>query len=133
MNASALPVLSWLPSSTYTISAGRPSSNNTSFRRRCSSSSVAASLNSGTTTDRYGVAAVLRNMTEAPSNNRHEVVTNEIDSFGGHERADVESTQKVQLARARFDETRVHPRQSGVDVTGMHHQICHSRFVCAHE
>src|SRR5207244_8812221 len=93
VSASAVP--SSLPSSTYTISDGRPIRRSTSVRRLCSSWIVATSLKSGTTIDSCGAPCALRDMTKAPFQHVCEIVAQQVDAFADQEGARFQTAEQI--------------------------------------
>src|SRR5262245_51837221 len=110
------------------ISAARPVANSTAASRRCSSSSVPASLNSGTTMDNCGAAAALRDMTNAPSDHMREVVADQLDALAGDACADRHAAQERQLARPRREQARCRPGELVVGIARMHHELSDAGF-----
>src|SRR5437773_3150759 len=131
VSASVVPSL--LPSSTYTISDGRPIRRSTSVRRLCSSWTVATSLKSGTTIDSCGAPCALRDMTKAPFDDVCQIVAHEIDALADKEGARLEAAEQIELLLTGLDEPRTGPLELVVGVTGMHHQFGDAGLQRAHD
>src|SRR3954452_21956221 len=109
------------------ISERMPIRNRTSVRRRCSSSSVVTSLNSGTTIDNRIPFCVLRDMAKAPARRAREIVSDQLHALADEKRPGRYAAQQGDLFQPRLDEARGQPPQRLVDVAGMNHQFGDAR------
>src|SRR5262249_31017949 len=105
------------------ISERMPIRNSTDVRRRCSSSIVLTSLNSGTTTDSRIPLACLRDMAKAPARRARQIVSDQLNALADEERPGLHAAQQGDLLQPGVDETRGQTPQRVVDVPGMDHQF----------
>jgi len=84
---------------------------------------VADSLKSGTTIDNRSAPVMLRDTSNAPSDNVREVVPDESDALAEEEGARLHAAQQIELVLARVEQAGRSQHQGVIDVSGVHHQL----------
>src|SRR5438034_1656121 len=105
------------------ISARMPIRKRTAVSRRCSSSIVPISLNSGTTIESRIPLRALRDMTKAPARGARQIVSDQLNALADEKRPGLHAAEQGDLFQPRVDETRGPAPQRLVDVAGMNHQF----------
>src|SRR3954470_12090978 len=95
----------------------------TADSRRCNSSMVFTSLNSGTTIDSRVSADGLRDMAKTPAHGGREIVADQMKTVGAEHRPRLETGEQRQFEDSRVEQPCRHPLQCVVDVAGMDHQF----------